>query len=132
MLMRSWLSIRGVLAVTACVICLGAAVWAQNFESPNPLGDVARQTRAQHASAPVDRSGNAQGLVDEMQQEQEAAENAPTGFKSYDAGAYRLFVPFPYTLEGRDNGGAVLLGSRLGITNTEVLAGASVPIPTNL
>ena len=30
-----------------------------------------------------------------MQQEQEGAENAPLGFKSYDAGDYRLFVPFP-------------------------------------
>ena len=67
-----------------------------------------------------------------MQQEQEAAENAPTGFKNYNAGDYRLFVPFPYSLEGRDNGGAVLLGSRLGITNTEVMAGTPVPSQPNL
>ena len=32
---------------------------------------------------------------------------------------------FPTALEGRENGGAVLLGSRLGITNTEVMAGSS-------
>jgi len=67
-----------------------------------------------------------------MQEEQEAEENAPVGFKNYNAGDYRLFVPFPFTLEGRENGGAVLVGSRLGITNTEVLAGAPVPIPANL
>src|SRR5208282_835093 len=33
---------------------------------------------------------------------------------------------------GRDNGGAVLLGSRLGITNTEVVAGNPIPIPANI
>jgi hypothetical protein len=42
-----------------------------------------------------------------------------------------LFVPFPYSLEGRENGGAVLLGSRLGVTNTEVMAGAPIPIAGN-
>ncbi|MFZ1141019.1 MAG: hypothetical protein ABR881_17215 [Candidatus Sulfotelmatobacter sp.] len=130
--MRSLLSVRGVLAAAATVTCLGAALWAQDPENPNSLGDVARQTRAQHASAPEDKSSKAQSLVDEMQQEQEAAENAPTGFKSYNAGDYRLLVPFPFSLEGRDNGGAVLLGSRLGITNTEVLAGTPNPIPANL
>jgi len=118
--------------VAAGIICLGAALIAQDSGSPNSLGDVARQTRAQHASTPAEKSGKAQDLVDEMQQEQEAAENAPTGFKNYNAGEYRLFVPFPYSLEGRDDGGAVLLGSRLGVTNTEVMAGTPVPIPPNL
>ncbi|MFZ0805352.1 MAG: hypothetical protein WAN03_04185 [Candidatus Sulfotelmatobacter sp.] len=41
-------------------------------------------------------------------------------------------MPSPYTLEGRDNGGAVLLGSRLGVTNTEVLAGSPIPIPSGM
>jgi hypothetical protein len=132
MSMRSLLSIHGVLATAASLTCLTVALWAQDSESPNSLGDVARQTRAQHASAPDDKSGKAQSLVDEMQQEQEAAENAPTGFKNYNAGDYRLLVPFPFSLEGRDNGGAVLMGSRLGITNTEVLAGTPIPIPPNL
>src|SRR5580704_3738805 len=129
--MRNYFSARCVTLLAAAVVCLGARLRAQT-ENPNSLGDVARQTRAQHASAPADKSGKAQDLVDEMQQEQEAAENAPLGFKNYNAGDYRLFVPFPYTLEGRENGGAVLLGSRLGITNTEVLAGAPVPIPVNV
>ncbi len=131
MFMRNLLSTRGVLAASA-VFWLGTVGLAQEAESANSLGDVARQTRAQHASAPADKSSKAQGLVDEMQQEQEAEENAPVGFKNYNAGEYRLFVPFPYTLEGRENGGAVLVGSRLGITNTEVLAGNPVPIRANL
>jgi hypothetical protein len=70
-------------------------------------------------------------MAEEMQQEEEASEAAPAGFSSYDAGDYRLFVPFPYSLEGRDDGGAVLLGSRLGLSNTEVVAGTPIPIPAN-
>jgi len=133
--MRSLLSVRGVVRVLAsliCLICFCAALIAQDAESPDSLGDLARQTRAQHASAPEDKSSKAQNLVDEMEQEQEAAENAPMGFKNYNAGDYRLLVPFPFILEGRENGGAVLVGSRLGITNTEVLAGTPVPMAANL
>jgi hypothetical protein len=129
---RSLFSVRGVLAAVACLACLCAALLAQDSESSDSLGDVARQTRSQHASASDDKSSKAQDLVEEMQQEQEAAEDAPTGFKNYNAGDYRLYVPFPYSLEGRENGGAVLLGSRLGVTNTEVLAGMPIPIPANL
>ncbi|HLV86573.1 MAG TPA: hypothetical protein VKV39_06310 [Candidatus Sulfotelmatobacter sp.] len=104
---------------------------AQESSAPdNSLGDVARQTRAQHNSSDS-KPSKAQDLVDEMQQEQEESDNAPTGFKSYDAGDYRLLVPFPYSLEGRENGGPVLLGSSLGITNTEVLAGTPIPISTD-
>ncbi|HEY6372649.1 MAG TPA: hypothetical protein VIX37_18870 [Candidatus Sulfotelmatobacter sp.] len=125
--MRRLLSVRGVALAAASMICLGAALIAQDGESPNSLGDLARQTRAQHAAAPEDKSSKTQSLVDEMQQEQESAENAPTGFRNYNAGEYRLFVPYPYSLEGRENGGAVLAGSRVGVTNTEVMAGAPVP-----
>ena len=88
--MRNYSSARCVTLLAVAVVCLGARLRAQNSENPNSLGDVARQTRAEHASAPADKSGKAQDLVDEMQQEQEAAENAPTGFKNYDAGEYRL------------------------------------------
>ena len=94
------------------------------------MGDLARQNRGQHSAEQA--TSRAQQLVDDMQAEQEAADNAPLGFKNYDAGEYRLFVPYPFTLEGRENGGAVLLGSRLGVTNTEVLAGIPLPIPTYL
>jgi hypothetical protein len=130
--MKSSLSVRGALAVATCVTCLGAVLLAQDSGSTDSLGDVARQTRAQHASAAAEKSGKARDLVDDIQQEQEAEENAPAGFKNYNAGEYRLFVPFPYSLEGRDDSGAVLLGSRLGITNTEVMAGTPVPVPPNL
>ena len=116
---------------TVLSIALAVAASAQDAAPGPSLGDLARQTRAQHDAADT-QTNKAQQLVDEMQQEQEAAEAAPAGFKNYDAGDYRLFVPFPYSLEGRDNGGAVLLGSQLGITNTEVMAGTPVSIRANL
>lgn len=114
------------------VIALVAFTAAQDSDAPAPsLGDLARQSRAQH-DANANQSSKAQELADEMQREQEAEEAAPTGFKSYNAGDYRLFVPFPFSLEGRENGGAVLLGSSLGVTNTEVMAGTPVPVPQNI
>jgi len=129
--MSHGLSVR--LAVTAAL--WGGVVsvaWAQDSGPQNlPLGDVARQTRSQQADTKGQPS-KAQQLVDEMQRAQEEAANAPTGFKSYDAGDYRLFVPFPYSLEGRENGGAVLLGSRLGVTNTEVMAGEPISLPAGI
>lgn len=123
----------GSAAVFLCLmnvwICAqGAQAQEQQTGAPS-LGDLARQTRAQHTTAQGQPS-KAQDLVDSMQAEQEASENAPVGFKNYDAGDYRLLVPFPYTLEARDNGGPVLQGSQLGITTTEVMAGATIPIPS--
>ena len=123
---------RLVFAAAACLLSVNATLWAQDSDAPTPsLGDLARQSRAQHSSADQSKSTSAQELVDEMQREQEEAGNAPVGFTSFDAGDYRVLVPNPSTLEGRENG-AVLAGSRVGVTNTEVLAGTPIPIPPNL
>src|SRR5579859_4121173 len=85
--------------VAAFIGCLTAMVWAQDSNDSNSsLGDLARQSRAHHATAPDAKSNKAQELVDEMQAEQEASDNAPLGFKNYDAGDYRVFVPFPFSL----------------------------------
>lgn len=124
---RYWLWLGG-----ACILGLSAFVRAQDFDPPNSLGDVARQTRAQHASVPEDKSSKAQGPVDDVQQQHQLPAAAPIGFVNYNAGDYRLFVPFPFNLEGRENGGSVLLGSKVGINNAEVLAGSPLPIPANL
>jgi hypothetical protein len=131
--MKHRLSVRRIWTAVIWLGCVGASAWGQDSTSAgDSLGAVARQTRAQHASSADGKPSKAQEIVDEMQQEQEAADNAPVGFKNYDAGDYRLFVPYPFSLEGRDNGGAVLLGSRLGITTTEVMAGAPIPIRPHL
>lgn len=123
-------SLRYLLAGLFGVSLAGLPMIAQDSDSQSSLGDVARQTRAQHSGDT--KPSKAQDLVDDMQREQEESDNAPTGFKSYNAGDYRLLVPYPYSLEGRDNGGPVLLGSRLGITNTEVMAGAPIALPGSM
>jgi len=126
--MKLGIPARKLVLVAFSIVRLSGYASAQDADSQDSLGNVARQTRAQHASA-AGQSGKAQALVDEMQQEHEAAENAPVGFTNYDAGDYRLNVPYPYSIEGRENGGVVLLGSQLGITNTEVMAGTPIPYP---
>jgi hypothetical protein len=127
--MRNWFPVPG-LSVSLLILFLGASSFAQDLDQGPSLGDVARRSHPRHATG--ESQSKAQDLVDEMQREQEETENAPTGFKSYNAGDYRLLVPFPYSLEGRDNGGAVLVGSNLGITNTEVMAGTPIPFPAGI
>jgi hypothetical protein len=115
--------------LAACLTATGLPAQAQDAPSPS-LGDVARQSRSQRQQA--DTPSKAQELADQLQQEQEESENAPVGYKTYNAGDYRLWVPFPYEVEGRDQIGTVLAGSRVGVTNTEVMAGNPLAFPSNL
>jgi len=119
--------------IATLLLVLAVSVSTTHAQEETSLGAVARQTRSDKQGTQNQGSAHkAQDLVDEMVQEQEASEAAPTGFKSYNAGDYRLLVPFPFELEGRDDRGTVLAGSRLGVTNTEVLAGNPIPIATDL
>jgi len=120
----TWVTLLG-----ACLLAASLPVHAQDA-SPS-LGDVARQSRSQRQQADS-TPGKAQELADQLQQEQEESENAPVGYKTYNAGDYRLWVPFPYEVEGRDQIGTVLAGSRVGVTNTEVMAGNPLAFPSNL
>src|SRR5580700_3000611 len=120
----TWVTLLG-----ACLLTASLPVHAQDA-SPS-LGDVARQSRSQRQQADSTPS-KAQELADQLQQEQEESENAPVGYKTYNAGDYRLWVPFPYEVEGRDQIGTVLAGSRVGVTNTEVMAGNPLAFPSNL
>lgn len=117
----------------ALAFCWCAAItWGQDSENAGAsLGDLARQSRAQRGQSGTTPS-KAQELANELQQEQEESENAPIGYKTYNAGDYRLFVPFPYEIEGRDENGVVLAGSRVGVTNTEVMAGNPITFPAGL
>jgi len=115
--------------LAACVLTASFLAHAQ--DASQSLGDVARQSRSQRQQADTTPS-KAQELADQLQQEQEESENAPVGYKTYNAGDYRLWVPFPYEVEGRDQIGTVLAGSRVGVTNTEVMAGNPLAFPSNL
>jgi hypothetical protein len=130
--MRRFLIAGGVLAGAFTIAFLGAA--AQDSSNPDAsLGDLARKTRAQKQSAQTPGSvSKAQELAKQLEQEQEESENAPVGFKTYNAGDYRLWVPFPYEVEGRDEIGTVLAGSRVGVTNTKVMVGSPLTFPANL
>ena len=127
--MKSWFSIRGVL-LAAAVLFLSTSMWAQSSDDSSSLGEVARQTRAQHAATPEGNSGKAQAIADEIQQE--TANTAPRDFTTFDAGDYRVFIPFPFVLQGREDGAPVLQGSRAGGSDAEVIAGTPLPIPEGL
>jgi hypothetical protein len=116
----------------AVILCAAAFLQAQDSDpQPPSLADLARRSRAQH-DASAGQPNKAQQLVDAMQREQDTEQVAPTGFKSYDAGDYRIFVPFPNTVDQLDNGGVLITGSNLGVTNTEVALGTPMAIPVNL
>ncbi|HLW85934.1 MAG TPA: hypothetical protein VKR60_12025 [Candidatus Sulfotelmatobacter sp.] len=138
--MKNFLLTRGALPAALLIACLGAAAQDSSQDAsqdgPAPgasLADLARKTRAQKQSAQTPGSvSKAQELASQLEQEQEESENAPVGFKTYNAGDYRLWVPFPYEVEGRDEIGTVLAGSRVGVTNTVVMAGNPLSFPPNL
>jgi hypothetical protein len=131
--MKQSLPIKGVWRAVIVIACLSVVSWAQDSSDQNgSLADLARQTRAHKQSAPESSSSKAQELADQLQQEQEESENAPVGFKTYNAGDYRLWVPFPYEIEGRDQVGTILAGSRVGVTNTEVVVGNPLAFPAGL
>ncbi len=118
--------------VTLLAACVMAASFPTRAQDASPsLGDVARQSRSQRQQTDTTPS-KAQELADQLQQEQEESENAPVGYKTYNAGDYRLWVPFPYEIEGRDQIGTVLAGSRVGVTTTQVMAGNPLAFPENL
>ena len=73
----------------AHVVCLVAS--AQNNGS---LADATRQARAQKQGQP-EMDGKAQAVIDEMMEDQNDG-GAPGGFKTYNAGDYKVWVPAPY------------------------------------
>jgi hypothetical protein len=109
---------------------------AQPQETPKPapaaqpqqpsLADTARHLRAQK---PQDQAqsdpSHAQDLVNEMEEEQDDAGNAPRGFKTYRADHYKLRVPSPFTV-GHDDGGTVLTSTLTEGARSLVMVGNGV------
>jgi hypothetical protein len=88
------------------------------------LADVARQARAQKQAETGANPGPAQHIADTLSEDQN--KDAPGGFTTYDAGAYRLWLPAPYSISGQDSGGTVLSGPRVVKTTPLVLIGNTV------
>ncbi|HLW85933.1 MAG TPA: hypothetical protein VKR60_12020 [Candidatus Sulfotelmatobacter sp.] len=114
--------------LSAGLVWLGAICSAPAQQSSS-LADAARQARAQKADQPKAEPSKAQEVVNQLVEDQDDTGNAPAGFKTYNAGDYRLFVPAPYTVEGRDNSGIVLVNSAQGRARSLVLVGNPVVLP---
>ena len=99
------------------------AVSAAQTQQGGSLADAARQARAQKGqTAPA--TSQAQQIADQLSEDQNDA-NTIGGFKTYNAGAYKLWVPAPFT-NAQDSAGTVLSGPRVGTTLPLVLVGNSL------
>lgn len=86
------------------------------------LADAARQARTQKQAQPLPDGNRAQQVADQLSEEQTSGD-APAGFKTYSTGEYKVAVPAPYTVDGRDEGGIVLSGPSVGSKRAVVLLG---------
>src|SRR5262249_17972807 len=93
------------------------------------LADTARQIRAQKPSQPGAAAIQAQQIADEMSEDQNS-KNAAGGFKDYNAGAYKVSLPTPYSVGGHDEAGIVLTGPRVGQMTMLVLVANSLVLPS--
>ncbi len=109
-------------------LLLGLA-WTPAFGQQNgSLADAARQARAQKQGQGQADAGQAQQVADELSEDQN--DSAPGGFKTYNAGDYRIWVPAPYTLAGRDASGPVLSGPTVGSKRSLVLLANTLLLPS--
>jgi len=111
--------------LSAGVVWLAATCPTQAQQGAS-LADAARQARAQKAEQPRAEPSQAQQVADQLAEDQDDSGNAPAGFKTYNAGDYRVWVPAPFRVEGHDDSGVVLANSQQGRTRTFVLVGNPV------
>jgi hypothetical protein len=109
--------------VALSLLVLGASL--ARAQDGSSLADVARQSRAQKQAQPKTEASAAQQIVDQLAEDQED-KDAPAGFKTYNAGAYKIWAPAPFTIDPHDVGGAVLTGPQVGSTRPLVLAGTPI------
>ncbi len=108
--------------IAALLLLAGASVQAQQSSS---LADIARQARAQKQGQPVSDANHAQQAADQLSEDSND-NDAPGGFKTFNAGDYTLFVPAPYRMEGHDNAGVVLSGPNIGSRRAIILVGSPI------
>ena len=109
----------GIIAI--CLLFASSAIWGQASQSGS-LADIARQSRAQKQQA--GNVSQALQVANELSEDQN--DNAPGGFKTYSAPAYKVWVPAPFSLSGQDDGGIVLSGPKFASTTPMVLVGNSI------
>src|SRR5580700_11049294 len=101
------LSFRFRVMLSSWVVLL-AAIHPAQAQQGSSLADAARQARAQRQDQPRAEESQAQQVVNQLVEDQDDTGNAPGGFKTYNAGDYKLWVPAPFTVEGHDTAGIVL------------------------
>src|SRR5271165_2490923 len=119
---RAWFTSAIATVVVTFAVCL--PMWSQQGGGGS-LADVARQVRAQKQSQPQSDTNKAQQVVDELMDDQSDT-GAPGGFKTYNQGDYKVWVPAPYHVEGQDDAGVVLSGPMVGSKRPIVLVGTPV------
>jgi hypothetical protein len=111
------------LPAVATVVLLSAGLSAQ-AQQGGSLADAARQARAQKQAEPQSDS-QAQQFADELAEDQNDS-GAPGGFKTFNTGDYKIWVPAPYHLDGHDSAGVVLSGPMVGSKRPILLLGTPV------
>jgi hypothetical protein len=119
--------ICGQFAMLVTFLLLVVAASPARAQDGGSLADVARQARAQKQAQPKAAANTAQQIADQLAEDQED-KDAPAGFKTYNAGAYKLFIPAPYTIDPHDVGGVIVTGPQIGSTRALVLAGSPIPL----
>ncbi len=94
-------------------------------QTERSLGDVARQAQSERAQSAAETS--TQQLTTAMQNDQEKSAGAPDGFAGYAAEGYRLWVPAPFSVEGRDEAGTLLATADVTGVTTKVFVGEPIP-----
>jgi len=113
-------------AIAACLLLIPPALSAQASQSGS-LGDTARQLRAQKQTGAD--PNQAQQVADELSEDQNHFDDAPGGFKTYNAGDYTLWVPAPFRVSGHDDAGVILAGPSVGTKQPFVLVGTPFLLP---
>ncbi len=110
---------------TALALVLVASLAAQSQQGGS-LADAARQARAQKQAQPG-AQGQAQQFADELLDDQSDT-GAPAGFKTYNTGDYKIWVPEPYRVTGHDAAGVVLDAQTFGSRRPVVLLGTPLVV----
>jgi len=124
--MKTTLTIRRVLSNATAFVVIVAGSMIAHGQQGGSLADAARQARAQKQAQPEAQS-QAQQLADELSEKQSDT-GAPAGFKTYDTGDYKIWVPEPYHVGGHDAAGVVLDAQTVGVRRPVVLLGTPLVV----
>lgn len=111
-------------AVTMAALLMMPALMPAQSQQSGSLADAARQARAQKQAQPQADS-QAQQYADELAEDQNDS-GAPGGFKTFNTGDYKIWIPAPYHQDGHDSAGLVLSGPMVGSKHPIVLLGTPI------